>query len=66
MTAANAVFFSISIPLVIALYVTFLYGEWKQRKAEREDWERRMKEKSGVFYIGIEEVMKIAWEVKKG
>ena len=65
MTVANAIFFSICIPLVIILYATFIYSEWKQRKAEHERRKQLMREKSGVFYIPIEEIMKIAREVKK-
>ncbi len=66
MTTENAIFFGIYIPLVIGVYAAWVVGGWIEKRQRKREWNKMMKEKSGVMYIPIQEIMRIAREVKRG
>jgi len=65
MTTANAIFYAIYIPLVIGIYILWVIGERIEKKRQKMEWNKMMKEKSGVIYIPMHYIMRIAWEVKR-
>lgn len=65
MTTANAIFYAIYIPLIAGMYVIWIIGKRIEKRKRKQEWNKMMSEKSGVMYIPIQEIMKIAWEVKR-
>lgn len=66
MTTANAIFNAICIPLVIWMYAAWIVGRLIEKRRRKKEWNKMMSEKSGVIYIPMREIMRIAWEVKRG
>lgn len=65
MTTENAIFFGIYIPLIAGMYVTWIIGKRIEKRKRKQEWNKMMSEKSGVMYIPIQEIMRIAREVKR-